>query len=304
MHPFVITQPRLATNRQVKAVRQLVSDIHKNPIQSRTKEEANLKQVVSIVLPNAVSSATPDVRQWFAHLRTQIDPPDLFDVAWTRYQHTVHLSTRYPCMDAMRYGCQLNLPNLVTTQLKAGYGVNAMIEVTDPVSKEKRLTYPIIEASTRFQALKVLFHANANIHVQNPNGETALSTAVARVKRAQSTSIQHRNSSMDMDLRDGPVCVELLLGLGCKRGKLSSERMVRGITRKLARERWARVRKLVRPVSHAAGAFLELLVHVQYMPGSKRFRECQAEYEFVWTHRMCNPRGGFEVDPAEYLDGE
>ena len=156
MHPFVITQPRLATNRQVKAVRQLVSDIHKNPIQSRTKEEANLKQVVSIVLPNAVSSATPDVRQWFAHLRTQIDPPDLFDVAWTRYQHTVHLSTRYPCMDAMRYGCQLNLPNLVTTQLKAGYGVNAMIEVTDPVSKEKRLTYPIIEASTRFQALKVL----------------------------------------------------------------------------------------------------------------------------------------------------
>ena len=304
MHPFASNQPHLATNRQIKAVRQLVSEIRKKPIRSRTKEEANLKQVVSIVLPNATSNCTPDVRQWFAHLRTQVDPPDLFDIAWTRYQHTVHLSTRYPCMDAMRYGCQQNIPTLITTQLKAGYGVNAMIEVTDPVSKEKRLTYPIIEASTRFQALKVLFNAKANIHIQNPDGETALSTAVERVKRAQSTSIQYRNSHMDADLSEGPICVELLLGLGCKRGKLSNEKMVRKITRKLARERWARVRKLVRPVSHAAGALLELLEHVRYMPGSKGFRECQAEYEFVWTHRLCNPRGGFEIDPAEYLDGE
>lgn len=281
MHPFASNQPHLATNRQIKAVRQLVSEIRKKPIRSRTKEEANLKQVVSIVLPNATSSCTPDVRRWFAHLRTQVDPPNLFDAAWTRYQHAVHLGTRYPSMDAMRFGCQLDLPNLIAAQLNAGYGVNAMIEVTDPDSNQKRLTYPLIEASTRFHALEVLFNAKANIHIQSLEGDTALSTAVARVKRAQSTSIQHRNSGMDMDLRDGPICVELLLGLGCKRGKLSSERMVRDITRKLARERWARVRKLVKPVSHTAGVLLELLEHVRYMPGSKGFRKCQAEYEFV-----------------------
>ena len=170
---------------------------------------------------------------------------------------------------------------LITTQLKAGYGVNSFIEVTDPVSKEKRLTYPIIEASTRFQALKVLVNANANIHVQSPDGETVLSTAVARVKRAQSTSIQHRNSDMDVDASQGPICVELLLGLGCKRGKLSNEKMVRKITRKLARERWARVRKLVKPVSIAVKVLRGLLVHVRYKPGSKGFRECKAEYEFA-----------------------
>lgn len=108
---------------------------------------------------------------------------------------------------------------------------------------------------------------------------------MARVKRAQSISIQHRNSDMDMDLSEGPICVELLLGLGCKRGKLSGEKMVRKITRKLSRERWARVRKLVKPVSIAAEALLDLLEHVRYKPGSKGFHECQAEYEFVLTHR-------------------
>ena len=300
MHPFVMSQPKLASNRQIKAVRQLVSDIHKKAVGSRIKEEAILKQVVSIVLPDATSSYTPDVRQWFTYTRTQVDPPNLFDAAWIRYQHAVHLETRYPSMDAMKFGCRLDLPHLITAQLKAGYGVNAFIEVTDPVSKQKRLTYPVIEASTRFHALKALFNAKANIHIQSPDGETVLSTAVARVKRAQSTLIQHRNSGMDMDLTYGPICVELLLGLGCKRGKLSDDKMVRDITQKLARKRWARVRKMVKPVSHAAGALLELLVHVRYMPGSKGFRECQAEYENV-SYRMCN---GATVDPAEYFENE
>ena len=202
--PFVMSQPKLASNRQIKAVRQLVSDIHKKAVGSRTKEEAILKQVVSIVLPNATSSYTPDVRQWFTYTRTQVDPPNLFDAAWIRYQHAVHLETRYPSMDAMKFGCRLDLPHLITAQLKAGYGVNAFIEVTDPVSKQKRLTYPVIEASTRFHALKALFNPKANIYIQSPDGETLLSTAVARVKRAQSTSIQHRNSGMDMDLTYGP----------------------------------------------------------------------------------------------------
>ena len=251
-------------------------------------------------LPNRAPTFTPDIQGWFSGVCSEIEPSDLFDDGWTRYEYAVHLEKLYPCMEAMRFGVQLDLPKLVTAQLQAGYGINAMIEITELVSREKRLTYPIIEASTRIKALDVLIMHKANVDIRNTKGETALSMAVSRLKQAQSTPIHRRDDGKDADLRDGMLCIEMLLRRHCKRGALSKEASVREIIRKLAVERWSRIRKLLRPLAQATNAWRELFVHVRYKPGSEGFRECKTEFEDI-----AHSRPPLEVvDPAEYLDGQ
>ena len=297
---YRLKQRKLVSNREIKAVRHLTSEIQKKKISSSKIEEENLKKIVRIVLPDRAPSFTPDIRGWFSGVCSEVEPSDLFDHGWTRYQCAVHLEKRYPCMEAMRFGAQLDFPKLVTAQLQAGYGINAMIEITESVPREKRLTYPIIEASTRFRALKALILQQADIDVENSKGETALSTAVSRLKRAQSTPIHRRDDGKDADLRDGMLCIEMLLRRHCKRGALSKETPVRKITRKLAVERWSRIRKLLTPLAQATNVWRELLVHVRYKPGSARFRECKAEFEDIAHSRPPTE----VIDPAEYLDGQ
>ena len=297
--PISDMQPKLASNRMIKAVRRLTSEIKEKRVRSVKKEVENLKKLVGVVLPYEVNRYTPDIRGWFSGVRVQVDPHDLFDEGWTRYQHAVHLEKQYPCMEAMRFGVQLDLPDLVTKQLNAGYHVNAIIEVTDPLSREKRLTYPVVEASTRFKCLEVLYLRRANIDMRNPKGDTALSTAVSRLKRAQSTPIERRTDSMDLDLRDGPMCIETLLRLQCKRGALSDDKLVSSITQTIAIERWTRIRRLLKPLAKSTSMLRELLVHVRYKPGSVAFRECKAEFEDIAHSRPPTE----VIDPAEYLDG-
>lgn len=209
-------------------------------------------------------------------VRARFEPyyTHVFDGLYSRYIHSLHLSKRHPCEAAMRFACVNGVAEILVAQMNRGYAKDGLIFAGDPRQTQDH-TFPLIEAAPWPELLRLLMERGCDVNAVDDRGRTALGYAL-EAYRLEKT----RQAPSESVLRNAQDSMQMLLKAGATRGALSSVPKVQKLTRGLARERWARVRRLAHSVAVAAQAWKEILTHIQYMPmGSKYMEEVRANWD-------------------------